>query len=424
MSENITAVFKNTVKNRSEQGSKRLLTDGGESEVTAIFSRLCELAIADGDVPEDGSGLDSVWTRDLDSRRRDKDWKIAMNPDTQNEERVEGFPVEGSESSIPAGAAVIHYGDWPVGIVRPTHGQLGWEESKDDPEANAIEDDLLRDLEDELIDAGEEIERTIPPQPMATDGGHDIAAKSDDELADLLDGVATAAEPALSNYDLSVIGEAVSRLADGEEVEVDDSGGDTKEWPILADGGPGVTNVDASDLSLFQAAALAIISEEKRYGLAIKRELEDWYGEDVNHGRLYPNLDELVQMGLVEKTERDRRTNDYMATQAGRTVLRELVDFFDARLPDEQLIADGGVAVDSPDVDVDQEDTAFVFSLMEVDDVAVSVEEDSYVVSVTGLDRGTIDAGAVISLANKYDHGIEDVTGDFDDPEIIVEVAR
>jgi DNA-binding PadR family transcriptional regulator len=326
--------------------------------VTAIFSRLCELAIADGDVPEDGSGLDSVWTRDLESRRRDKDWKIAMNPNTEAEERIEGFPVEGSASSIPAGAAVIHYGDWPVGIVRPTHGQLAWEESKDDPEANAIEDDLLRDLEDELIDAGEEIERTIAPQPMATDGG------------------------------------------------------------------TAVVNVDASDLSLFQAEVLATIVEEKRYGLGIKRELEDWYGKEVNHGRLYPNLDDLVEMGLVEKSDRDRRTNDYMATPAGRRVLRELNDFFDARLPDEQLIADGGVAVDSPDVDVDQEDNAFVFALMQIDDVSVSIEEGRYVVSITGLDRGTIDAGPVISLANKYGHGIEDVTGDFDDPEVIVEVAR
>ncbi|ELZ20434.1 PadR family transcriptional regulator [Natrinema limicola JCM 13563] len=35
------------------------------------------------------------------------------------------------------------------------------------------------------------------------------------------------------------------------------------------------------------------------YGLAIKRELEDYYGTEVNHGRLYPNLDELVDLGLV-----------------------------------------------------------------------------------------------------------------------------
>jgi DNA-binding PadR family transcriptional regulator len=259
---------------------------------------------------------------------------------------------------------------------------------------------------------------------LLTDGGRDIGSKTDEELADLLDGVATAAEPALSNYDLSVIGEAVSRLADGEDSQGENTDNDTGDWPVVADGGPAVNNVGASDLSLFQAAALAIITEDNRYGLAIKRELEDWYGEEVNHGRLYPNLDELVEMGLATKTDRDRRTNDYMATPAGRRVLGELIDFFDARVPDEHILPDGGVAVDSPDVDVDQEDNAFVFALMQIDDVSVSIEEGRYVVSITGLDRGTIDAGPVISLANKYGHGIEDVTGDFDDPEVIVEVAR
>jgi len=178
------------------------------------------------------------------------------------------------------------------------------------------------------------------------------------------------------------------------------------------------------ELTAFQQNIVVILTEEPMYGLAIKRELEDWYGEEVNHGRVYPNLDELIEMGLATKTERDRRTNDYMATPAGRKVLGELIEFLDDRVPDEHILPDGGVAVDSPDVDVDQEDNAFVFALMQIDDVSVSIEEGRYVVSITGLDRGTIDAGPVISLANKYGHGIEDVTGDFDDPEVIVEVAR
>lgn len=40
-----------------------------------------------------------------------------------------------------------------------------------------------------------------------------------------------------------------------------------------------------------------ILSEEARYGLAVKRELDEYYGSEVNRGRLYPNLDELVEMG-------------------------------------------------------------------------------------------------------------------------------
>ncbi len=73
----------------------------------------------------------------------------------------------------------------------------------------------------------------------------------------------------------------------------------------------------ARDLTAFQKNILVVLAEEARYGLAIKRELEDYYGEEVNHGRLYPNLDDLVNKGLVEKSELDKRTNEYGLTQEG-----------------------------------------------------------------------------------------------------------
>ena len=65
----------------------------------------------------------------------------------------------------------------------------------------------------------------------------------------------------------------------------------------------------ARDLTAFQRNILIILSKEPMYGLAIKRELEEYYGGEVNHGRLYPNLDELVELGFVEKSELDKRTN-------------------------------------------------------------------------------------------------------------------
>lgn len=80
---------------------------------------------------------------------------------------------------------------------------------------------------------------------------------------------------------------------------------------------------DASDLTAFQRTILVILAEESRYGLAIKRELEDYYDETINHGRLYPNLDQLVEAGLVEKGEIDARTNSYQLTYQGATALRE-----------------------------------------------------------------------------------------------------
>ncbi|SDZ89154.1 Transcriptional regulator PadR-like family protein [Haloplanus vescus] len=72
------------------------------------------------------------------------------------------------------------------------------------------------------------------------------------------------------------------------------------------------------DLTAFQHNILVILSEEAMYGLAIKRQLESYYDTEVNHGRLYPNLDDLVEMGLVEKSELDKRTNQYALTEDGR----------------------------------------------------------------------------------------------------------
>ncbi len=74
----------------------------------------------------------------------------------------------------------------------------------------------------------------------------------------------------------------------------------------------------ARDLTAFQQNILAILSNEPMYGLAVKRELEDYYDSEVNHGRLYPNLDDLVERELLEKSELDKRTNQYALTDKGR----------------------------------------------------------------------------------------------------------
>jgi len=78
-----------------------------------------------------------------------------------------------------------------------------------------------------------------------------------------------------------------------------------------------------NDLTAFQRDILLVIAgNDEPHGLAIKEALDDYYSEDINHGRLYPNLDTLVEKGLVEKGEKDRRTNEYELTDRGE---RELV---------------------------------------------------------------------------------------------------
>jgi DNA-binding PadR family transcriptional regulator len=82
-----------------------------------------------------------------------------------------------------------------------------------------------------------------------------------------------------------------------------------------------------SELTAFQQNILVILSRETMYGLAIKRELEEYYGEDVNHGRLYPNLDDLVELGLIEKSELDKRTNQYELTEEGHDAVLDRLDW-------------------------------------------------------------------------------------------------
>jgi DNA-binding PadR family transcriptional regulator len=76
------------------------------------------------------------------------------------------------------------------------------------------------------------------------------------------------------------------------------------------------------DLTGFQRDLLYVVaSRDSTYGLNIKRILEEYYGSEVNHGRLYPNLNELVEKGLVEKGTIDKRTNSYSLTTRGEREL-------------------------------------------------------------------------------------------------------
>jgi len=103
----------------------------------------------------------------------------------------------------------------------------------------------------------------------------------------------------------------------------------------------------ARELTAFQQNILTILAEEARYGLAIKRDLETYYNSEVNHGRLYPNLDELVEMGLVEKSELDKRTNQYALTDDGyQAVLDQLGWMFDKIVSDDERAGDLEALID------------------------------------------------------------------------------
>ena len=78
------------------------------------------------------------------------------------------------------------------------------------------------------------------------------------------------------------------------------------------------------DLTGFQRDLLYVIAGADRpSGQDVKQDVGAYYDAEINHGRLYPNLDTLVEKGLVERGQHDRRTNYYAITDDGRETIHE-----------------------------------------------------------------------------------------------------
>ncbi|ELY71509.1 PadR family transcriptional regulator [Natrinema versiforme] len=78
------------------------------------------------------------------------------------------------------------------------------------------------------------------------------------------------------------------------------------------------------DLTGFQRDLLYVIAgADQPSGQDVKDEVETYYNSEINHGRLYPNLDTLVNKDLVEKGQLDRRTNYYEISDRGQQTIEE-----------------------------------------------------------------------------------------------------
>lgn len=85
------------------------------------------------------------------------------------------------------------------------------------------------------------------------------------------------------------------------------------------------------DLSAFQRDLMFLLknSDDEPHGLHLKEQLEEFYQTEIHHGRLYPNLDDLVDMGLVQKSSVDGRTNSYSVTRRGIREVESHQSFID-----------------------------------------------------------------------------------------------
>jgi PadR family transcriptional regulator PadR len=77
------------------------------------------------------------------------------------------------------------------------------------------------------------------------------------------------------------------------------------------------------ELTAFQRDLLYVTAGlDRPSGQAIKAELLESI-DRITHGRLYPNLDTLVEQGYLDRGQIDRRTNFYELTELGESAIRE-----------------------------------------------------------------------------------------------------
>jgi len=72
-------------------------------------------------------------------------------------------------------------------------------------------------------------------------------------------------------------------------------------------------------------------------GLEIGRELAEYSSTEMNHGRLYSNLDDLVEKGLLSKEKKDGRTNLYELTPLGIEVIEERQEWESDKLQESRI---------------------------------------------------------------------------------------
>ncbi|MBZ6495996.1 helix-turn-helix transcriptional regulator [Natrinema longum] len=96
------------------------------------------------------------------------------------------------------------------------------------------------------------------------------------------------------------------------------------EPELVADGGIAWGDLTGFQRDILEAIAAIGSTGEDSYGLAIKEQLEQHHDE-VLHGRLYQNLDSLIDDDLLERGELDGRTNSYTLLPEAKALLEESV---------------------------------------------------------------------------------------------------
>lgn len=78
-----------------------------------------------------------------------------------------------------------------------------------------------------------------------------------------------------------------------------------------------------NELTKFQRDILYILAGlDEPNGSEIRTHLEEYYETTVDRGQLYPNLDSLVESGLIDKNREEKRQNAYTLTPEGQREIK------------------------------------------------------------------------------------------------------
>ena len=105
-----------------------------------------------------------------------------------------------------------------------------------------------------------------------------------------------------------------------------------------ADGGVRWFDLNSSKRDLL----VEIYQMDHPSGQAIRHRMQAEHGEDVTTTRLYSNLNDLVDHGLLDKGEQDLRTNYYEVTNDGQRLVEDTARYFESIGATNPVAADGG----------------------------------------------------------------------------------
>jgi DNA-binding PadR family transcriptional regulator len=86
--------------------------------------------------------------------------------------------------------------------------------------------------------------------------------------------------------------------------------------------------MDLTELTGFQRDLLFVLAGNDRVkGTEIMNTLRETQGRELLPSRVYTNLDDLVEKGLINKGRRDGRTNYYELTESGLGSVRRRLEW-------------------------------------------------------------------------------------------------